>query len=129
MSEVQHGEEAVPGLGYAFIQYTTVLEAASAARALRLKTFNDKQVQVDYYPLALYLKEVSVCIDVDVQDYGEIGELVQLCDIVIVCFEKGVSCLSSLNYKDGNSYSSLQNSTVFMSRTQTICFPVLGRTD
>ena len=94
MSEVQHGEEAVPGLGYAFIQYTTVLEAASAARALRLKTFNDKQVQVDYYPLALYLKEVSVCIDVDVQDYGEIGELVQLCDIVIVCFEKGISCLS-----------------------------------
>lgn len=53
-------------MGYAFIQYTTVLEAASAARALRLKTFNDKQVQVDYYPLALYLKEVSVCIDVNV---------------------------------------------------------------
>ena len=50
----------MPGLGYAFVQYTTVLEAAGAARALRLKTFNERQVQVDYYPLALYLKEVGV---------------------------------------------------------------------
>lgn len=41
------------------MQYNTVLEAASAARALRLKTFNQRQIQVDYYPLALYLKEVS----------------------------------------------------------------------
>ena len=50
----------MPGLGHAFVQYTTVLEAAGAARALRLKTFNERQVQVDYYPLALYLKEVGV---------------------------------------------------------------------
>lgn len=55
----QRGEEAVPGVGFAFVQYNTVLEAASAARALRLKTFNQRQIQVDYYPLALYLKEVS----------------------------------------------------------------------
>ena len=56
----------MPGLGYAFIQYTTVLEAAAAARALRLKTFNEKQVQVDYYPLALYLKQVGLNVEGDV---------------------------------------------------------------
>ena len=46
--------------GYAFVQYASVLEAAGAAKALRLKTFNGKQVQVDYYPLSLFTKEVGV---------------------------------------------------------------------
>ena len=50
----------MPGLGYAFVQYASVLEAAGAAKALRLKTFNGKQVQVDYYPLPLFTKEVGV---------------------------------------------------------------------
>ena len=50
----------MPGLGYAFVQYASVLEAAGAAKALRLKTFNGKQVQVDYYPLSLFTKEVGV---------------------------------------------------------------------
>ena len=50
----------MPGLGYAFVQYASVVEAAGAAKALRLKTFNGKQVQVDYYPLSLFTKEVGV---------------------------------------------------------------------
>ncbi|KAK8831508.1 hypothetical protein WA577_000592 [Blastocystis sp. JDR] len=55
---IHHGEKEIPGLGYAFVQYASVLEAAGAAKALRLKTFNGKQVQVDYYPLSLFTKEV-----------------------------------------------------------------------
>ena len=50
----------MPGLGYAFVQYSSVLEAAGAAKNLRLKTFNGNQVQVDYYPLSLFSHDVLV---------------------------------------------------------------------
>ena len=55
----------MPGLGYAFVQYSSVLEAAQAAKNLRLKTFNGKQVQVDYYPLSMFLKDVGKGEDCD----------------------------------------------------------------
>lgn len=35
-----------------------MLEAAGAAKNLRLKTFNGKQVQVDYYPLSMFTHDV-----------------------------------------------------------------------
>ena len=54
----QKNESEVPGLGYAFVQYSSVLEAAGAAKNLRLKTFNGKQVQVDYYPLSMFTRDV-----------------------------------------------------------------------
>lgn len=63
---VQQDGSEVPGLGYAFVQYSSVLEAAKAAKLLRLKTFNGKQVQLDYYPLSLFSRG----------DYGDVGELI-----------------------------------------------------
>lgn len=63
----ENGEKdaEVPGLGYAFVQYSSVLEAAQAAKNLRLKTFNGKQVQVDYYPLSMFVKDVGVGVEDD----------------------------------------------------------------
>lgn len=73
----QQEEEEVPGVGYAFVQYSSVLEAASAARNLRLKTFNGKQVQVDYYPLSLYTRDVGRIKGKHyLQEFGEVGELI-----------------------------------------------------
>ena len=37
-----------------------MLEAAGAAKNLRLKTFNGNQVQVDYYPLSMFTRDVPV---------------------------------------------------------------------
>ena len=67
MKVKENGEKdaEVPGLGYAFVQYSSVLEAAQAAKNLRLKTFNGKQVQVDYYPLSMCLKDVGKGEDCD----------------------------------------------------------------
>lgn len=41
------------------MQYSSVIEAAQAAKQLRLLTFNGKQVQVDYYPLSLFSRGVG----------------------------------------------------------------------
>ena len=65
MKENGEKDAEVPGLGYAFVQYSSVLEAAQAAKNLRLKTFNGKQVQVDYYPLSMFLKDVGKGEDCD----------------------------------------------------------------
>ena len=41
------------------MQYSSVIEAAQAAKQLRLLTFNGKQVQVDYHPLSLFSRGVG----------------------------------------------------------------------
>ena len=76
VSHPQKGESEVPGLGYAFVQYSSVLEAAGAAKNLRLKTFNGNQVQVDYYPLSMFKRDVPVRHEFDLQDFGDVGELI-----------------------------------------------------
>lgn len=76
LSDAQQDGSEVPGLGYAFVQYSSVLEAAKAAKLLRLKTFNGKQVQLDYYPLSLFSRGVLFFVGRDLQDYGDVGELI-----------------------------------------------------
>ena len=58
------------------MQYSSVIEAAQAAKQLRLLTFNGKQVQLDYYPLSLFSRGVLFFVGRDLQDYGDVGELI-----------------------------------------------------
>lgn len=54
----QNGQYNCDGLGYVFIQYSSLSESAKATRVLRLQTYNNHQLHVDYYPEHLFLKKV-----------------------------------------------------------------------
>ncbi|KAK8815415.1 hypothetical protein WA158_003627 [Blastocystis sp. Blastoise] len=62
----KNGQKICDGLGYVFLQYSSLQESSQATRELRTKTFNGQQLHVEYYPEDLYIQK----------NYGPAGELI-----------------------------------------------------